>query len=321
MSLRYDPEFFQVFEPLIPLLSNRPKLAVKDIPSSREARDAGIATFLRHLPDLPDVDQKVHEIAAPDGYHIEIYGFTKKSIQTQPGPALIHYHGGGMTIGSAQLYAKSLASLVSQTSIPIFSVNYRLAPEHNGTTLVEDCLAALVWLSQNAQMHNVDPARIALFGESAGGGLAAGVALMARDMNLQPPIAKQILVYPMIDDRSLVPNKAMEPFAFFRTEDNITSWTAVLGDKAGRPDADVSPYSAPARAHSLAGLPSTYIDVGSLDIFRDEDVLYATRLLAENVETELHVYPGVPHAFELLAPNISITRQAHENRLRAMMSF
>jgi acetyl esterase/lipase len=321
MPLQFDPEYFEHFEPLIPLLSNRPKVTVQEIPASRKAREAGLSAFLEKLPDSPDVEQAIYHVEAADGYQISVHGFVKKGTHSEPGPAILHYHGGGMTIGTAQQYAKPLARLVSETSIPIFSVNYRLAPEYTGTTLVEDCYAALVWLNQNAQKHDVDPARIAVFGESAGGGLAAGVTLIARDRNLQPPLAKQILVYPMIDDRNMTTNEAVEPFAFFKTADNITSWTALLGDKAGKPDADVSPYSAPARAKSLAGLPPAYIDVGELDIFRNEDIAYATRLLAENISTEFHLYPGLPHAFELIAPNISATKRAYENRLKAMLSF
>lgn len=224
-------------------------------------------------------------------------------------------------MGSVQMFAKPLARLVSETSVSIFSVDYRLAPENTGTIPVEDCFASLIWLQQNAQKHNIDPARIALFGESAGGGLAAGVTLMARDRNIQPPIAKQILIYPMLDDRNMTGNEAIEPLAFWKTQDNIVAWTALLGDKAGKPDADVSPYTAPARAERLAGVPPAYIDVGSLDIFRDESIAYATRLLAEDVSTELHVYPGVPHAFEPIAPNISIAKRAYENRLMALLSF
>lgn len=322
MPLRYDPEFFKFFEPLLPLLEGRPKLTVQDIPASRASRDAAISVFLDRVPESPDIDHTVYQVEAADGYRISVYGFTKKHASPEPGPGIVHFHGGGMTIGSAQIFAKSMAKLVAETSIPIFSVNYRLAPEAKGTTLVEDCYSALVWLHHNARSHNINPARIAVFGQSAGGGLAAGVALMARDRNLQPPLAKQILVYPMIDDRNMTADKEIEPFAFFKTEDNILSWTAVLGpEKAGKPGADVSPYTAPARARSLAGLPPAYIDVGELDIFRDENIAYATRLLAENVSTEFHLYPGLPHGFEMIAPSIAQSTRAYDNRLRAMLSF
>jgi acetyl esterase/lipase len=186
---------------------------------------------------------------------------------------------------------------------------------------VEDCYAGLTWLHANAQKFNVDPTRIAVKGESAGGGLAAGVALMARDKNLSPPLAKQILIYPMLDDRTKE-DAALVPFASWSYVDNVTGWTALLGaNKAGKAEADVPIYCAPARAKSLKGLPSTYIDVGTLDIFRDEDIEYAQRLAKENIDVEFHLYPGLPHAFELTGAKTNATKRALENRMRAMMSF
>ncbi|CAH0047490.1 unnamed protein product [Clonostachys solani] len=301
MALQFDPEYAAAVEPLLPLLSKRKKLSLSEIPAARKAREAGIAAFFHKLEDCPDVQQQVHHVKASDGYVISILAFYKTDAPPDPGPAVLHFHGGGMILGSAELHAKPLAQLVSKTSVPIFSVNYRLAPEYKDTVPVEDAYTALL-------------CRIAVYGESAGGGLAAGVALMARDLDLQPPLSKQILIYPMLDDQNQVANDKMEPFAFWKTEDNVTAWTALLGDKAGDPDARVSPYSAPARVSSLAGLPSTYLDVGGLDIFRDETISYAARLMAEGIQTELHVYPGVPHAFEMVAPHIKATKRALNNR-------
>ncbi|KAF9891530.1 hypothetical protein FE257_003997 [Aspergillus nanangensis] len=321
MPFQFDPEYAKAFEPLLPLLSKRSNLLLYDITSSRNAREQGIAAFYAKLPESPDVQQTLYHVDAADGHQIPVLKFTKTDTPKPPGPAIIHYHGGGMILGSVELSLRPLARLVSETAIPIFSVNYRLAPEYTDTTPAEDCYAALLWLHQVASLQGFDPARIAVFGESAGGGLAAGVALMARDRNLQPPLVKQILVYPMLDDRSTTVNEAVEPLAFWKTVDNITAWTALLGEKAGNPNASVSPYAAPARANTLAGLPPAYIDVGELDIFRDESITYATRLLAENISAELHVYPGLPHAFEMVAPFISATAKAQGNRIRAMLSF
>lgn len=318
MPFQYEPEYAQAIEPLLPLLSKRTSLVIEDIAASREVRERSIAHFFSKLPDPQDIEQRVYQIDAPDGYKVPVRAFTKRRTtgpEHVPGPAIIHYHGGGLILGSAELHAKPLSLLVSETGIPIFSVDYRLAPEHTGSTPVEDCYSALVWLQQNADAQGIDPARIAVFGESAGGGLAAGVTLLARDRDLNPPIAKQILVYPMLDDRTRIPNEGMEHLAFWKTEDNATAWDAILGGEAA------SSYVAPARAESLAGLPPAYIDVGELDIFRDENIAYATRLLAANVSTELHVYPGLPHAFEMVAPFISGTTIALRNRVKAMLSF
>ncbi|KAF9730197.1 hypothetical protein PMIN04_012138 [Paraphaeosphaeria minitans] len=321
MSPDYDREFYKAFEPLIPLVKARPKLQLEDIESNRAKREGGVAAFLEALPDYPDVEQTVYHVEAADGYRIPVHCFSKNESLSGPGPAIIHLHGGGMILGSAQLFAKTTARLASETSIPIFSVNYRLAPEFKGTTPVEDCYSVLLWLSRHSRQHGVDPARIAVYGESAGGGLAAGVTLIARDRNLQPRIAKQFLVYPMLDDRNTTVDQVMEPFAFWTTADNIIAWTALLGEVAGQNQASISPYSAPARATTLSGLPPAYIDVGGLDIFCKENIIYATRLLAENVTTEFHLYPGVPHVFELIAPSSRMTKKAYENRVNAMLSF
>lgn len=318
MPFHFDPEYAQAIEPLIPLISKRGDLTIQEIAAGRKARERGIANFFSPLPDAQDVNQTVYQINAPDGYQVTVRAFTNTRITASnhlPGPAIVHYHGGGMILGSAELHAKPLALLVSETGIPIFSVNYRLAPEYTGATIVEDCYAALTWLHDNAGAHRVDPARIAVFGESAGGGLAASVTLLARDRGLHPPIAKQILVYPMLDDRTRTPNEEVEPLAFWKTKDNATAWDAMLGRGVA------TPYMAPARVESLKGLPPAYIDVGELDIFRGECMVYATRLLDANISTELHVYPGLPHAFEMVAPFISWTLIAQRNRVKAMLSF
>ncbi|KAH0848512.1 hypothetical protein AYO21_08510 [Fonsecaea monophora] len=322
MSLKYDAEFFKFFEPIIPMLAARPKPAVHDVEARRKGFEAALVLFRGALPESPDVEQKEHSFTTPAGVALSVTSFIKKGTSAgTPGPAIVHFHGGGMILGSVAMSAPSNAWQVTQTGVPIFSVEYRLAPETQGTSLVEDCYAGLVWVSQNAASFNVDPARLAVFGESAGGGLAAGVALMARDKGLSPPLAKQILIYPMLDDRNLTANERIAPFAFWRNEDNITGWTALLGDKAGKHDADVPHYCAPARAKSVAGLPPTYIDVGGLDIFRDEDIEYAKRLALEDIEVEFHLYPGVPHAFELFAPNATVTKRAFEHRLKSMTTF
>ncbi|KAF5023785.1 hypothetical protein F66182_4141 [Fusarium sp. NRRL 66182] len=321
MTLKYDPEFWAVFEPLLPALSKREPLSLDNIKASRTKREAGIASFFSRLDTCMDVEQSTHQIKTPDGYTISVLALKKKAHSKSLGPAVLHFHGGGMILGSAEMQAKPLAQMVSETSVPVFSVNYRLAPDFNGTIPVQDGYTALLWLHENALDLGVDSTRIAVYGESAGGGIAAGVALMARDNGLQPRLAKQMLIYPMIDDLNVVENEVMEPFAFWKTADNAVAWRALIGDEAGHANALVSYYSAPARSTSLANLPSTYIDTGGLDIFRDESIKYATRLCTENIPTELHVYPGLPHAFEMIAPNIGPTKRASENRHRAILAI
>ena len=232
-----------------------------------------------------------------------------------------------MILGAVPEFTKSIAMQVSASSVPFFAVEYRLAPEHPHPTPIEDCFSALTWLRDNAAKLNVDPTRIGVLGESAGGGLAAGTALLARDRDFSPSLAKQILIYPMLDDRNTTPDSALEHLAVWGYDDNVTGWGALLGSKAGQADAGDGSgkggisYAAPARATSLAGLPDAYIEVGALDIFRDEDIKYSQRLVAAGVMTEFHLYPGVPHAFEAIAPEAAVTKSALANRIRAMQSF
>jgi acetyl esterase/lipase len=152
-------------------------------------------------------------------------------------------------------------------------------------------------------------------GDSAGGGLAAGVCLLNRDRG-GPAIAQQLLIYPMLDDRPRPPGPELRPFLTWSYDDNVTGWSALLGDAAGTED--VAPYAAPARATDLSGLPPTYIDVGDLDLFRREDMSYASRLADTGVPTELHVHPGCPHAFDQLAPSAVVSQRAIADRVRRL---
>lgn len=199
------------------------------------------------------------------------------------------------------------------------SRDYRLAPEAPHPTPVEDCYAALLWLTSNAKELGIDNSRIAVMGVSAGGGLAAGVTLIARDRGLQPPLAKQILVYPMLDDRNTEPVKDLEPFLTWSYDDNWTGWNALLGDQFG--SSDVSPYAAPSRVEDYQGLPEAYIDVGTLDIFAVENERYAEGLKKAGGKVEWHLYPGVPHAFEFHGRQAKITKTAQSYRHAAMQSF
>ncbi|KAK2728499.1 arylesterase monooxygenase [Colletotrichum kahawae] len=184
----------------------------------------------------------------------------------------------------------------------------------------EDVYFGLRHLSEHAREWNVDPVNIVIMGDSAGAGIAAGVALIARDRGLSPGLRKQILVYPMLDDRTDVPETAGHlKFLAWNTNDNRLAWGAVLGAKAGDPAAEVSLYAAPGRARveDLRGLPPTYIDVGGLDLFRDECIEYAAKLSKADVEVEFHMWPGLPHGFES-APGIRWVERALEARNEAI---
>jgi acetyl esterase/lipase len=260
-----------------------------------------------------------HTLTTADGATLDVDWYHASA--GQPGSAVLYLHGGGMIFGLEHLgrvYDLVVRDYVATSGVPMLVVDYRIAPEHPHPTPVEDCYAALRWLADNATTLGVDRARIGVMGDSAGGGLAAGVCLLARDRG-GPPIAQQLLIYPMLDNRAHAPDPQLLPFLTWTYDDNVTGWAALLGDAAGT-DA-VSPYAAPARATDLSGLPDTYIDVGDLDIFRDEDLAYARRLSDAGVPTELHLLPGCPHAFETLARGADVSQRAINDRLRRLRSL
>ncbi len=264
---------------------------------------------------VPPADVTVTELEAPaaDGTAIGMRLYRREG--EQPGSLAVYVHGGGMFLCSIDTHDPICRVYTHLSGVPLLSVDFRFAPEHPYPTSVEDVYTALLWAAEHADALGVDPERIAIMGDSAGGGMAAGVALMARDRGA-PALAAQILVYPMLDDRTTTPDGEIEPFAMWSTDDNITGWGCLLGAAAGGPD--VPEYAAPSRATDLSGLPPTFIDVGQLDIFRNEDVDYAARLAQAGVGVELQLYPGVPHAFEVFAPRAAVAQRALAARVRAL---
>ena len=225
-----------------------------------------------------------------------------------PWPCIYHIHGGGMIAGSATQRLGWLAECSRNLGVVVISVDYRLAPEHRHPVPVEDCYAGFVWTGDHAEQLNVDPARIIVHGVSAGGGLAAAVTLLARDRGGPRP-SHQILQSPMLDDRCEAPSTyELDGEGVWDRTSNLTGWAALLGCSSGT--ADVPPYAAPARATDLADLPDAYVDVGQLEIFRDETIEYAARLARARVAVELHVWPGACHGFDRVAPAAEISRRA-----------
>jgi acetyl esterase/lipase len=319
MPYKMNPEVEVALRPRMEAKAKMGPIATHDVETRRKLYGAVFGLLNEQTPNPGDVSQKVYHTKTPDGHSLEMTWFTKNGTQATPGPAILHIHGGGMILASVPQYNFALHTLVSATSVPFLSVEYRYAPEYPAPTLVEDCFVALKWLRDNASTLLVDPTRIGIYGDSGGGGIAAGLALLARDRAYSPPLAKQVLIYPMLDDRTTVPDPAMLPFIGWSYDDNLTGWTALLGKDVGTDK--VSQYAVPARAKDVSGLPPTYIDVGELDIFRDEDVEYARRLMAAGVSVELHVHPGVPHAWEFFAPGAEVSKRAIQDRIRAIMSF
>jgi acetyl esterase/lipase len=210
------------------------------------------------------------------------------------GPALVYIHGGGMIMCSVDDYLLGLAEQVAETGVPFLAVDFRNAPESPAAQLAEDALAGVVWLHEHADELDVDRARIAIGGDSGGGGIAAGATILARDRGV--PVSKQILTCAMLDDRTMEPDPELLPFITWNYDDNYTAWRTVLGHEPGT--RGVPPTIAPARLTDFRGLPPAYIDTGELDIFRDEDIRYAMGLLQAGVHVDFHLTPGVPHGFE-----------------------
>ena len=224
---------------------------------------------------------------------------------SSPVPALYYTHGGGMFSGTARDALGDVLELAEVAGAAVVSVEYRLAPEAPHPGPVEDCYAGLSW---TARARGIDPERIVLIGSSAGGGIAAALALMARDRH-GPALAGQLLMCPMLDDRNDSPSVLqMAALRTWNRADNELGWTTLLGDARGGPD--VSPYAAPARATDLSGLPPAFIDVGSADSFRDEDLDYASRIWLAGGVAELHVWPGGYHGSDGLAPHAALSKAA-----------
>ncbi|SFR29852.1 alpha/beta hydrolase fold [Lentzea waywayandensis] len=205
---------------------------------------------------------------------------------------MLFFHGGGHILGHIDLFDGPVSRYVSTTGVPMLSVEYRRAPEHPFPTPLEDAYTALRRLHDHATELGVDPARIGVLGDSAGGGMAAALSILARDRG-GPVIARQILIMPMLDDRTTEIAPHVAPYALWSYDDNLTALPALLGDAAGGPD--VPATAAPARLEDAAGLPPAYVEVGQLDVFRDESLAYATKLSRAGVPVEFHLHPGAPH--------------------------
>lgn len=299
-----------------------PSLAVGDVVGRRQRFDTRIQKALSTAPPAPNVFQRSHKILTADGATVTLVEFRPKNSPSAASAAIYHVHGGGMILGSVAAFAPAIAARAERHSLPVFSIEYRLAPEHQHPVPVNDCYAGLEWLHANASKLGVDCGRIMVLGESAGGGLAAGMTIMARDKCLSPSIAYQMLIYPMLDDRNLQPRPNIEPYTKWRSDDSKTGWTALLGEAAGHDKELVGhEYAAPARVRSVEGLPPTYIDIGGLDYFAREAIDYAARLLDASIRVELHVYPGLPHDFEWIGAGARIVKGALDNRQRVIEEF
>src|SRR3984893_12420864 len=291
-------------------------LTLNDIPAARTKMGKLLIEMLATLPQVEGVsslDQFVPGSQGEPAVRVRVY---RPNDQPDRLPALFWIHGGGYVMGDIEQDDRLMKQFVKRIACVAVSVDYRLAPEQPFPAPVEDCYAGLKWLFAHADELGVEPARIAIGGASRGGGLAAGLALLARDRG-EVQVAFQLLIYPMIDDRNVTPaSYAITDPRMWNRECNLLGWKAYLGRDGGW--ADVSPYAAAARATDLTNLPPAYIPVGALDLFVDENIEYAQRLIRAGVPTELHVYPGAFHGFDLFAPSAMVSKQFKADRDSAL---
>ena len=244
--------------------------------------------------------------------------YKPKSITT-PTPVLIWLHGGGYVMGKPEMDDFSCAQYVRELGIPIVSVDYRYAPKHPFPAGLEDSYSALKWVESHSQQLGLDAKRIAIGGASAGGGLAAALVQLAHDRQEIKPVF-QLLVYPMLDDRTVLRADIDDSNNFTWTqESNRFGWESYLGKKCGTED--VPAYSVPARRKDLSGLPPAWIGVGTLDVFHDEDVAYAQRLKECDVECEIYIAPDAFHGFDVFDPQLSIVQEFRKSQVAALKEY
>lgn len=251
------------------------------------------------------------QVDVPGGGTARVFASTAAAA---PRPAVLWIHGGGFVIGSPAQDDPLTTRLARELGAVVVAPTYRLAPEHPFPAALDDLYAALTWIHEHADALGVRRDRVAVAGASAGGGLAAGLTLRARDRS-GPPVAFQLLVYPMLDDRTVGRPVDGRHHRLWSADDNRFGWTSYLGREPG--GSEVPVQAAPARAGSLAGLPPTWIGVGTLDLFHDEDLAYAQRLEAAGVAVARDVVPGAFHGFDAV-PRAAVSRAFRDRLIAAL---
>jgi acetyl esterase/lipase len=297
VAYRIDPELAE-FVNLLPVrdwtdpLSARGSMDELLAALNADVDTTGVNIEDRTIPGpagAPDVPVRIYSPSAPTGL----------------APGLLDIHGGGFVVGSIDMEHAGAARLVRALGIVVVAVEYRLAPENPFPAGLEDCYAALEWMAAESRDLGIDTARLGVYGQSAGGGLAAALSLLARDRG-GPSLCFQYLGIPELDDRLETPS--MQQFVdtpVWHRPNAVLSWRYYLGPDA---DGQISPYAAPARATDLSGLPPAYVSTMEFDPLRDEGILYALRLLQAGVPVELHQYPGTFHG-SAMVPTATISRR------------
>jgi acetyl esterase/lipase len=289
-----------------------------DLPLTRKIFAQVYGEMVTTLPVIQNVASADYQVPCTQGPDVAVRVY-RPADQAKTLPALLWIHGGGYCLGSLREDDYRARQLVENLGAVVVSVDYRLAPEHPFPAPMDDCYAALHWLSENCDQLQVDKDRIAIGGLSAGAGLAAGLSLLARDRG-EIKVIFQALLCPMIDNRCTSPSSySVTDERVWNRGSNLKGWDAYLGTEQSD---QVLPsiYAAPSRADKLEGLPATYIAVGTVDMFVDEDRDYADRLQKAGVPTQLEFFPGGFHAFEFIVPDAEISKAAlktHYTAIRA----
>lgn len=304
----YDPSIEEVAAAF-------PRFDVADISATRARLDELLRIWKEEglqRPSDPNVEEIDRSIPGPDGNtELPIRIYMPRDRQTT-GPAFVYFHGGGFVLGDLEAAHPRSLVMAARAGTVAVSVDYRLAPEHPFPAGLEDCYAALRWVVEHAPELKIEPEQIVIGGDSAGGNLAAAVALLARD-RAGPSIALQMLFYPAIDDRCTTQSMMYGAGLYiWDYQNSVDMWNHYLGENRD----NVSPYASPARATDLAGLPPAFIVTAEHDPLRDEAVFYAINLMNAGVPVELHNYPGTVHGFDLMAP-CDLSSRAIEDSVRA----
>ncbi|KAK8038549.1 hypothetical protein PG993_006960 [Apiospora rasikravindrae] len=326
-----------------------PPPPVTDLHVLRETTDATTKAVFDAMPIADGMDITTRTATSADGTEFEITRFVPLSVQQQqqkdpdtPQRAIVFAFGGGLVAGNVPIWRNAIADFAERAGTQVFAPDYRLAPENPYPAGMQDVHASIVWLQAHAREFHVDPARIVTFGVSAGGNLVASAALKARDEGLTPPVAAQVLRYPMLDDRTRIDDKNPHlPYLTWRPSANERAWDAYLkqvnakeGDTGKMADdcapqaltngvfeADTIPYTAvPARAKDLRGLPTTLIGVSDLDLFCEESMNFAERLEQQGVQARAIVYRGVPHGFDMV-PTFSSRQELWNDEISFIQRF
>jgi acetyl esterase/lipase len=295
-----DPE-------LLPVIEVRPSsmgpLSKQNIEAARRLSDEAREMSPDPAPDIHGVRYLIEE----EHGHTDLYVYQREGPNQRH--ALLWFHGGGYVMGSGDDFlGKQLASDVGCT---VVSVDYRLAPEHPFPAGVDDGVSALRWLFENASLLGIDADKIGIGGASAGAGMAAGVALSCRDSMLTMPIF-QLLMYPMLDNLHDTTSGRVAEYPIWNRATSLNAWEMYLGKDT---DVGASPYASPSRASELSGLPPTYLCVGDVDLFRDENIAFMQKLIADGSPGEFDVYPGVYHAAENQYPDAVVSKRMYADTL------